>query len=159
MNYVLRTLIHLYYFQSCLIEYCDLLCIHVLICIWFTSPDLADWPWSSLEGLKKKSKARNWEQYTNLYICVYQNLRRVFYYLKKKGLNVLRQTYSSRWCYNRLLSENAFLPKPLPLQYWISEAWILQSISPVILLWTQSALLCASVFLCLQLRNSLYFQS
>lgn len=33
MNYVLRTLIHLYYFQSCLIEYYDLLCIHVLICI------------------------------------------------------------------------------------------------------------------------------
>lgn len=33
MNYVSNPLIHLHYFQSCLIEYYDLLCVHVLICI------------------------------------------------------------------------------------------------------------------------------
>lgn len=55
MNYVLNPLIHLRYFQSCLIEYYDLLCVHVLICIWFGSPALADWPWSSLEEEKKNN--------------------------------------------------------------------------------------------------------
>lgn len=59
MNYVFNPLIHLHYFQSCLIEYYDLLCVHVLICIWFSSLDLVDWPWSSLEGEKKKEKKKN----------------------------------------------------------------------------------------------------
>jgi len=52
MNYVFNPLIHLHYFQSCLIEYYDL-CVHVLICILFSFPDLAGWPWSSLEAEKK----------------------------------------------------------------------------------------------------------
>lgn len=69
MNYVFNPLIHLRYFQSCLIEYYDLLCVHVLICIWFGSPALADWPWSSLE--EEKNPITSWQQYTNLRIYVY----------------------------------------------------------------------------------------
>lgn len=70
MNYAFNPLIHLLYFQSYLIEYYDLLCVHVLICIWLRSPDLADWPWSALEAEKKLQTQKDSSTQTHAYMSI-----------------------------------------------------------------------------------------